>query len=226
MDVGETVCIRARLELHRNQGAKLAFALLRSQTVTLQAVCKTMDGEVSQAMIDFIEHVPRESLVWVQGRLQRPMEPIKSATLHDIELLVVRFYVVAEAEQLPFSLNQASSSAKEHEDKSLPVVELATRLANRTFDLRSGLNQAIFRIQAATCRLFREYLDQHDFLEIHSPKLQAGATESGASVFPVRYFSRYAALAQSPQLSKQMAIVRLLSSCAISGLQSRTERRL
>jgi aspartyl-tRNA synthetase len=73
--------------------------------------------------------------------------------------------------------------------------------------------------------LFREYLSAHGFIEIHSPKLQAAATESGASVFKVSYFkgmshglrdisvadSCYcckgnAFLAQSPQLAKQMAI--------------------
>lgn len=44
------------------------------------------------------------------------------------------------------------------------------------------------------------------FLEIHTPKIQPGATESGASVFPVKYFGRSAFLAQSPQFPKQMCI--------------------
>jgi aspartyl-tRNA synthetase len=43
-------------------------------------------------------------------------------------------------------------------------------------------------------------------VEIHTPKLQGAATESGASVFKVNYFGRNAFLAQSPQLAKQMAI--------------------
>jgi aspartyl-tRNA synthetase len=36
--------------------------------------------------------------------------------------------------------------------------------------------------------MFREYLGKNGFLEIHSPKLQGAATESGASVFKVSYF--------------------------------------
>ena len=52
----------------------------------------------------------------------------------------------------------------------------------------------------------RQALDEQGFIEIHTPKLQGGATESGASVFKVEYFSRGAFLAQSPQLAKQMAI--------------------
>jgi len=49
-------------------------------------------------------------------------------------------------------------------------------------------------------------LDSQGFIEIHSPKLQGAATESGASVFKVSYFKGNAYLAQSPQLAKQMAI--------------------
>lgn len=49
-------------------------------------------------------------------------------------------------------------------------------------------------------------MSSHGFLEIHSPKLQGAATESGASVFKVSYFKGSAFLAQSPQLAKQMAI--------------------
>ncbi len=49
-------------------------------------------------------------------------------------------------------------------------------------------NQAIFKIQAAIGYSFREFLEARGFMEIHSPKLQGAATESGASVFKVSYF--------------------------------------
>ena len=49
-------------------------------------------------------------------------------------------------------------------------------------------NQAVFKLQSAIGDLFREYLTANGFLEIHSPKLQGAATESGASVFKVGYF--------------------------------------
>lgn len=49
-------------------------------------------------------------------------------------------------------------------------------------------------------------MDERDFTEIHSAKLQQGASESGASVFHVDYFHRTATLAQSPQLAKEMCI--------------------
>ncbi|RKF61771.1 Aspartate--tRNA ligase, cytoplasmic [Erysiphe neolycopersici] len=80
------------------------------------------------------------------------------------------------------------------------------RLDNRIIDLRTGPSQSIFRIQSGICNLFRSYLNAEGFLEVHTPKIQRGATESGASVFKVNYFGRPAFLAQSPQLAKQMCI--------------------
>ena len=52
----------------------------------------------------------------------------------------------------------------------------------------------------------REYLYKKDFTEIHTPKLLGAASESGSEVFEVKYFDRFAYLAQSPQFYKQMAM--------------------
>jgi aspartyl-tRNA synthetase len=96
-----------------------------------------------------------------------------------------------------------SIDAKPTQHRTLPQ---NYRLQNRIMDLRTSSSQAIFRIQSAMGSVFRNYLDGHGFIEIHTPKLQASATESGASVFEVNYFGRPAFLAQSPQLAKQMSV--------------------
>ena len=77
---------------------------------------------------------------------------------------------------------------------------------NRWLDLRVPANNAIMRVQSAICQLFRESLYDQGFCEIHTPKLIAGESESGAGVFTTDYFGTTACLAQSPQLYKQMAI--------------------
>lgn len=81
-----------------------------------------------------------------------------------------------------------------------------TRLDNRVLDLRTPANQAIFRLEAGVCRLFRDVLAEQGFIEIHTPKIISAASEGGANVFTVSYFKDSAYLAQSPQLYKQMAI--------------------
>lgn len=54
--------------------------------------------------------------------------------------------------------------------------------------VQTQTNQAIFKLQAVVTEFFRDYLHKNGFTEIHSPKLQGAATESGASVFKVQYF--------------------------------------
>ena len=49
-----------------------------------------------------------------------------------------------------------------------------TRLDNRVLDLRTPTNQAIYRVQAGICRLFRETLYKKGFNEIHTPKIISG----------------------------------------------------
>lgn len=77
---------------------------------------------------------------------------------------------------------------------------------NRVIDLRVPANQAIMRIQSGVCQLYREFMYEKDFVEIHSPKLLGGSSEGGANVFKLKYFGKDACLAQSPQLYKQMAL--------------------
>ena len=57
-----------------------------------------------------------------------------------------------------------------------------------------------------TVQVFRQFLLSEGFVEIHTPKLIAGSSEGGASVFKLDYKGKPACLAQSPQLHKQMAI--------------------
>ena len=54
----------------------------------------------------------------------------------------------------------------------------------------------------------RTYWIERDYIEVHSPKLMASASESNAELFSLEYFGDQTAyLAQSPQFFKQMAQV-------------------
>lgn len=115
--------------------------------------------------------------------------------------------MVSEAARLPFTLEDASRPEPEFTpDSGFSRVNLDTRLNHRVIDLRTITNQAIFKIQAGVCKLFRDFLEDRGFMEIHSPKLIGAASEGGANVFKLPYFKEFAYLAQSPQLYKQMVI--------------------
>ena len=64
----------------------------------------------------------------------------------------------------------------------------------------------MYQVQSDFIKYMREYLYDHDFTEIHTPKFIGAASESGSEVFEVKYFDGKAYLAQSPQFYKQMAI--------------------
>jgi len=79
------------------------------------------------------------------------------------------------------------------------------RMDWRFLDLRQPKNNLIFRIQTTLEHAWRTYWIEHDFIELHTPKLMASASESKAELFEVDYFDGKAYLAQSPQFFKQMA---------------------
>ncbi|KAF5377646.1 hypothetical protein D9615_005353 [Tricholomella constricta] len=206
---GETVLIRARLQTSRAQGNKLVFLNLRQRTHSVQAVLAVKAEKISKQMVKWASSLADESIVLVEGVIQQSPIPIQGASVSDVELHVQQLHLVAGIDgRLPFSLDDASRPDVEIEqsETQLNRVLLDTRLNNRVVDLRTQTNQAVFKLQAAIGDLFRDYLSINGFIEIHSPKLQGAATESGASVFKVSYFKGTAYLAQSPQLAKQMAI--------------------
>jgi aspartyl-tRNA synthetase len=102
---------------------------------------------------------------------------------------------------------QEKQEKHEKGEKKDIVVKMKTRLDNRVLDLRVPATQSLFRLQSGVSTLFREFFRSKNFIEIHTPKLIAGASEGGANVFKLKYFDREACLAQSPQLYKQMCII-------------------
>ncbi|MEV0584961.1 aspartate--tRNA(Asn) ligase [Nonomuraea sp. NPDC050310] len=113
-----------------------------------------------------------------------------------VELTEPRITVLSEpAKAPPFALYRPEAPA------TLPLLLDHAPVALRHPRLRRALE-----ISAASVAGFRATLDGLGFTEIHTPKLVASATESGANVFPVDYFGRTAYLAQSPQFFKQMMV--------------------
>jgi len=216
---GTSVWIRARLHTLRKQSAKLGFLVLRHRLATVQAVVQGKD------LASFACGLPKESVVDVLAEVTTPPEPVASCTQSAVELIVSRFYCISKAaNRLPLQLEDAGRSDAEVARLKLPRVDPNTRLDNRVIDLRTNASQGIFRIQSEVCALFREFLLGKGFVEIHSPKMIATASEGGSDVFRLTYFNRYAYLAQSPQLYKQMALMADLNRVFEIGPVFRSEK--
>jgi len=204
----QLVWVRARLHTSRAKG-KQCFFVLRQQQYTVQCISYVSE-EVSKQMIKFIAHISKESIVDVQAEVKKSPEKIEGCTQKDVELHVKQIWVISASEpQLPLQIDDASRrvTAEDESEEGLNIkVNQDTRLDNRILDLRTPTNQAIYRIEAGICQLFRNSLTNKGFVEIHTPKIISAASEGGANVFKVSYFKGSAYLAQSPQLYKQMAI--------------------
>lgn len=205
-NANQTIWIRGRLHTSRGKG-KQCFFVLRQQSHSIQGLAAVND-KISRQMVKFISAVTKESIVDVQAKVQKVPNPIESCTQKDVEIHVEQFFVVSGSEpQLPLQIEDAARPINEDDPTNLNIkVNQDTRLDNRILDLRTPANQAIFRLEAGVCKLFRDILTEKGFVEIHTPKIISAASEGGANVFTVSYFKNSAYLAQSPQLYKQMAI--------------------
>ncbi|XP_018337803.1 PREDICTED: aspartate--tRNA ligase, cytoplasmic isoform X3 [Trachymyrmex septentrionalis] len=202
----QIIWLRGRLHTSRAKG-KQCFVVLRQQSYTVQGLA-AVNEEISKQMIKFISNITKESIVDVMAIVMPVPSKIESCSQKDVEVHLKEIFVVSAAKsQLPLQIEDAARPAGEVDETALNVrVNQDTRLDNRVLDLRTPANQAIFKVEAGVCKLFRDILTRKGFVEIHTPKIISAASEGGANVFTVSYFKGNAYLAQSPQLYKQMAI--------------------
>ena len=210
--VGKSVWLRGRISSIRAKGGSCFLVLRQNSFDTIQA-CYFKDKENpdrSNKMMKYLKTLTVESMVDLEGTVSAA--DVRSCSIQDAEIVINRIHAVSKADaMLPFLVEDAARSEKEVEesqgtDRPFPRLGQEIRLDHRWLDLRAPANNAIMRIQSAVCQLFRESLYSQGFVEIHTPKLIAGESESGAGVFTTDYFGVTACLAQSPQLYKQMAI--------------------
>ncbi|KAL7574237.1 hypothetical protein ACA910_012492 [Epithemia clementina (nom. ined.)] len=209
---GDTVWLRGRLNSLRPTGGSCFLVLRQDSFHTVQACYfkDKEDPEGSKKMLKFLKSLTLESIIDIEGTLAEA--DVISCSVKNFEIKLKRIYCVSRAAvQLPFLVEDAARSEREVDesqdtDRPFPRLGQEIRLDHRWLDLRAPANNAIMRVQSAVCQLFRESLYSQGFCEIHTPKLIAGESESGAGVFTTDYFGTTACLAQSPQLYKQMAI--------------------
>ena len=184
-----TVSVSGWVETVRDQ-KKVQFVVLRDESGAVQLVNpRTTDTDgvvVADEPATTISGLAQGTFVTVTGELKHD-ERVK---LGGVEIKLATLTVVSTA--IPETPIAADSS-------------LDKRMDWRFLDLRNPKQNLIFRIQTTFEHALRTYWIEHDFIELHTPKLMASASESRAELFEVGYFDTKAYLAQSPQFFKQMA---------------------
>ncbi len=185
--IGEEVKVQGWLQTLRDQKS-MQFLVLRDKTGLVQvAHWKKGNPELAEA----ISKLGTESALTIVGKVVAN-EVVRLGGL-EIQLEDLKVEGLAET-PLPF----------DPFGEVLPDQDF--RLDWRYLDLRRERNRLIFEVQTTLEAAMRAYWLDHDFIEIHSPKILGAASESGAELFSLKYFETTAYLAQSPQFYKQMAM--------------------
>ena len=193
--IGSTVKVQGFIENLRNSKA-MAFIVLKDITGKLQITVEKADHP---ELVDTIDTLTADSVITVTGNVVAN-DYVK---MGGIEMIPTEIQVESIADALPIARKAIAATKKK---KAVERSSIDQRIDYRWVDLRTDENQLMFKAQSCMVNAMRRYLLEQNFIEIHTPKLIAAASESGSEVFKVDYFDGNAYLAQSPQFYKQMAM--------------------
>lgn len=193
--LGESIKVQGFVENFRDSKS-MAFIVLKDITGKLQI---TIEKEKSPQLTEKLNQLTVDSVITVIGTVMEN-EYVK---MGGMEMIPEELILESIAEALPIVRKTIPATKKK---KALERSSIDQRIDYRWIDLRTDENQMIFKVQTVLVNAMRQFLLGENFLEIHTPKLIAAASESGSDVFEVKYFDRSAYLAQSPQFYKQMAM--------------------
>lgn len=194
-EIGKKVQVSGWVNSRRDHGG-LIFIDLRDHTGVIQLV---ITPEVDSAF-HIAEELRDEFVISAEGIVRERAPELKNPNIAtgDIEIVVDDLKLINRSEPLPVNT---------HDEGDMSGEEL--RLKYRFLDLRRPSMQNILRRRAEYYRIMRQYMDEHDFIEITTPIL-ANSSPEGARDFlvPSRLHpGKFYALPQAPQQFKQLLMV-------------------
>ena len=181
-------------------GKAMAFMVLKDITGRVQV---TIEKELHPDWEEMLSQITPDSVVRVTGKVVLS----DFVKLNGVEIIPSAIKIESIAAALPIAREFIPATKKK---AAVERSSIDQRIEYRWVDLRTEKNQLMFKAQTALTAALREFALDRDFIEVHTPKLIAAASESGADVFRLDYFPSYnlpnAYLAQSPQFYKQMAM--------------------
>jgi aspartyl-tRNA synthetase len=193
-DVGREVAVAGWAARRRDHGG-LVFVDLRDHTGLLQLV---VNPETAPEAARTAHEVRNEFVLRAEGEIVRraPENVNPNLPTGEVEVAVRSLEIVSRSEPLPFQL----------EDEG---VDETVRLRYRWLDLRRERMQRNLRLSATVVAAIRRRMEELGFVDLWTPSLIRGSPE-GARDFlvPVRLQpGKFFALAQSPQLFKQLFMI-------------------
>ncbi len=194
-DAGRTVTLMGWAHRRRDHGG-LIFLDLRDRTGLTQCVFNPATDATAHGRA---EDIRAEFVLAIRGEVARRPEGTENPRLPtgEVEVQVRELKILNESRALPFPI-----------EDDLEVDEL-TRLQHRYLDLRRPSMYRNFAIRDQVCRAVRDYFHDRGFLEVETPFLIRTTPEGARDFLVPSRLNRGAfyALAQSPQLFKQLLMV-------------------
>jgi aspartyl-tRNA synthetase len=189
MDGGDVTLLGWVQEI-RDLGA-LRFVILQDREGTIQVT--VLRKKVSNEVLSKADVLQKRFSIGVKGTVKKT-----NMTPRGVEVLPKEIRIFSTAiSELPIDITGKTPA------------NLEARLDARALDLCQEENTVVFKIQHAAVEAIRDFLFERGYLEVHTPRMIASATEGGAELFAVNYFDRKAFLAQSPQLYKEQLVMSL-----------------
>jgi len=192
--IGKRLTVAGWTDTRRDHGG-LVFIDLRDHTGKVQLV---INPERAADAAGVAHDVRNEFVLQAEGEVvaRAPDAVNPNLPTGEVELQVDTVRILSRSTPLPFQLDE------EHVDETL-------RLRYRWLDLRRERMQHNFRLQHTVIAAIRRTMDELDFIDVWTPSMTRGTPE-GARDFlvPVRLQpGKFFALAQSPQIFKQLCMV-------------------
>lgn len=193
--VGQEVTLSGWVASSRDHGG-LIFIDLRDHTGIVQLTINPDAGSV----FEIANSLRDEFVIQVTGSVKNRDAGLINPNIPtgSVEVVASEITILNRSKALPFQINHATDEINEE-----------IRLKYRFLDLRREKMQNMLKRRHLMIKMIRDYMDQHEFIEITTPIL-ANSSPEGARDFlvPSRLHpGKFYALPQAPQQFKQLLMV-------------------
>lgn len=194
-EIGKSVQVSGWVNSRRDHGG-LIFIDLRDHQGIIQLVITPDTPDAFK----LAETLRDEFVISATGTVRERAPELKNPNIEtgDIEIVVDQLELLTKSDPLPVNTHDEGDASSEE-----------MRLRYRYLDLRRPSMQKTLRRRSEYYKFMRQYMDEHDFIEITTPIL-ANSSPEGARDFlvPSRLHpGQFYALPQAPQQFKQLLMV-------------------
>ncbi len=193
-DLKKKVTLSGWINVIRNKGS-IIWIDLRDRYGITQLVLE--EKKTDKLIFEKAKTLGREFVIQVKGEVSERISKNDKMSTGEIEILVEELEILNASKVPPFTIENNTDGGEE------------LRMKYRYLDIRRQIIKENLFLRHKVVRLFREYLNKQNFIEIETPSL-IKSTPEGARDFlvPSRMNpGKFYALPQSPQTFKQLLMI-------------------